>query len=69
MPENIEAANIYNLVQDQVLVAGMENKIIGINQLAVWKAIEAYKVENPIKVFEKIMWAFRKVNNKEEVKE
>jgi len=64
MGQNVDAVKIYNLSQGQVITAGMDGTVIDIDQMAVWKNIEQYGVENPRRVFEKIVTVFRHFNKR-----
>lgn len=57
-PYNIDAANIWMIVRDQVITAGISGQVIALNQLALWKLIDEYKVENRIECFEKVRAVF-----------
>lgn len=48
---------IFKIVRGQVLVAGM-GSVIGLNHLAVWEAIDRYKVSDKIRCFEKVNAVF-----------
>ena len=61
LPENEEAAQIYFLVSDQLIIAGMSGAIIGINHLAIHKAMELYNIEDKRRCFEKVIKVFREV--------
>jgi len=58
--DNREAMWIWQVTENQVIVGGM-GAVIGINQLAVWKAIEMYRAKDPVKVFEKVLRLFQEV--------
>jgi len=59
--ENVPAARLWPIVSSQVLV-GPSGQIIGINQLAVWTAIEKYKdvlnIMDEQQTFEDILMIF-----------
>lgn len=65
LPENDEAARIFQLVRGQVVTRhGAENSIVEeLNQLAVWAALDAYGVTDRTQVFEKILAAFGRVGS------
>jgi hypothetical protein len=63
MPENEEAANVYMLCKFQVVTAGM-GEVIDINHLAVWEAIDRYKVKDQIRCFELVNTVFHYMLNK-----
>ena len=67
------AVNIYMLVQDQVIIAGMDGKVIGLNQIAVWEAIDRYKgryeIEDQTWVFEKVIGLHRHINSNQQQEE
>ena len=56
MPENEDAARIYQLTNSQVIVGG--EQIIALNHVAIWQAIDRYKVREPVKVFEMVNMVF-----------
>lgn len=58
--ENEDAARIYNIVRGQVLTRwnGERDVIVGLNQLAVWAAIDAYGVRDRTGCFEKVRRLF-----------
>jgi hypothetical protein len=58
MEENKEAAMIYNLVQGQVITAGM-GEPIDINHIALWEAIDRFRISNPLDCFGKVNRIFR----------
>lgn len=64
LPENSDAANIYSVVKGQVIVAGM-GQVIGLNQLAVWEAIDRFQVINKLDCFEKVVGTFNHILAKE----
>ena len=66
--ENADALKIWSLVQDQVIVGGM-GVVLGINHIAVWKAIEKYRIRDELDVFEKVIRAFSHVRELERLKE
>lgn len=55
---NFEAWNIFLIVHKQVIFSP-DGKVLDVNHLAVWKAIEEYGVEDRISVFEKVVVTFR----------
>lgn len=60
MSRNKDAIEIWRLTESQMITAGMGG-IIGLNQLAVWEAIDRYRVRNPIRCFEKVLILFGEV--------
>lgn len=58
LEENVDAANIWMLTRDQVIVAGMSGTVIAINQLALWKNIEEFQIKNRLDCFEKVRGVF-----------
>lgn len=59
MPDNYEAARIYNLVRRQVITMGEAHEPIDLNQLAVWKLIDEYHVKDRVGCFEKVNRLFQ----------
>lgn len=57
-PKNREAHFIYSLVRQQVIVS--MSGVVDINHLAVWEAIDRYKVHDPMRVFELVLKCFRR---------
>ena len=53
MAENEDAASIYWMVQDQLIVG--PGGPIALNQTAIHQAIDRYKIENPQDTFEKVV--------------
>lgn len=61
-PANIDALRIFNIVQNQFIM-GM-NGPVDINHLAIYSAMELYKIENRQKCFGKVLQlASRRINN------
>lgn len=58
MDENQEAIFIWSIVRDQVITAGMDGEVIALNQLAVWEAIDRYKIKNQTQCFDKVRKVF-----------
>lgn len=58
LESNVEAANIWMIVQDQVITAGIEGAVIALNQLALWKAMDEYRVVRRRDCFEKVRAIF-----------
>lgn len=56
LPENEDAAKIYQIARGQVVSVG-EN-IYDINHVALWKDIDRYKVREPVRVFELVTRVF-----------
>jgi len=65
---NEVAIKIWRLTEGQFISCGMG--IVGINHVAVWEAIDRYKVPDPIATFEKVLLLHRDITmvriNKEE---
>jgi len=59
LPENVDAVFIYCLVEGQVITAGADNRIIDINQMVVWKAIEKFEIEDQVGIFQKVVEAHK----------
>jgi mevalonate kinase len=64
MEENIEAYNLYQIVQGQIITAG--EHIVDINHLAVWAAIDRYDAQDKVRTFEKIIKLFQYYQDKRE---
>jgi len=64
MEGNAEAIAVWLLTRNQVITAGMTGVILGLNQLAVWKVIDEYKVRDRIDCFEKVMRVFHHILDK-----
>jgi len=60
-PENRDAVEIWQLTESQLIVAGM-GSVVGVNQLAVWAAIDRYRVKDPVWTFEKVLRLFDEVS-------
>jgi len=58
MPENADAIRIWGLVKDQVITAGMDGTVIALNHLALWEAIDRFKIELPLNCFQKVLDVF-----------
>jgi hypothetical protein len=56
LEENADAAKIYNICRGQIVSVG-EN-IFDINHVALWQAIDRYKVRDPVRVFELVTKVF-----------
>lgn len=54
--ENADAARIYQLTRGQIVTLG-EN-VIDLNHVALWQAIDRYKIKEPVKVFEAVNKVF-----------
>ena len=63
MEENEGTAHIYLITQNQV-IAGMD-RVIDINHLAIYGALDLYGVKDRKRCFEKIIRAFAELNRKE----
>jgi len=63
LEENAEAAKIYNIIRGQIVTLG-EN-IIDLNHLALWEAIDRYKVKEPVRVFELVNKVFHEFLSRE----
>ena len=58
LPENTDAIRIWGLVKDQVITAGMDGTVIALNQLALWEAIDRFRIEAPLECFQKVLEVF-----------
>ncbi len=58
---------VYNIVHRQVILSGM-GQAVDINQLAIWAVIDRYRIENPIKTFEKVVSVSRHFLNEQREK-
>lgn len=56
LEENADAARIYQLIRGQIVTLG-EN-VIDLNHVALWQAIDRYKVKEPVRVFELVNKVF-----------
>lgn len=67
--DNADVLKIFFLVRNQVIM-GFES-VIDINHLAIWELIDRFKIKNPVKVFEKIIFISRywinKINNRSDI--
>lgn len=61
--ENFEAARIYNMIGGQVRTVG--ERIIDLDHVALWQAIDRYGVKNPVRVFEIVNSVFQHFLDKE----
>lgn len=66
LPENEEAFMVYNIVQTQIITAGM-GEIVGLDFNAINFVMEMYEVRDRRRVFEKVLAIFSKIQevNKE----
>jgi len=55
---NVDALRVWNLVQDQTIVAA-DGQVVAINHLAVWRIIDEYEIKDRIKTFEKVLRIFK----------
>jgi hypothetical protein len=55
--ENKDIASIYMEVRNQVITVGM-GEVIDINHLAIWAAINEYKIKDRIGTFKKVCRTF-----------
>jgi hypothetical protein len=64
---NEDAIRIYMMVQSQVLTMhnGKHDIVTGINQLAVWAAIDAYGVKDRTGTFERVLRLFHHFHGRE----
>jgi hypothetical protein len=64
---NEDAIRIYMMVQSQVLTMhnGKHDIVTGINQLAVWAAIDAYGVKDRTGTFERVLRLFYHFHGRE----
>ena len=60
MQGNEDAAAVYQLVQRQILTAGM-GEVVDLNHLAVWRLIDELGVENRLETFLKVVGTFQEV--------
>ena len=56
LEENADAAKIYQIVRGQIVTLG-EN-VIDLNHVALWEAIDRYKVRDPVRCFELVNTVF-----------
>lgn len=50
--ENVDAAKIYMLTRGQIVSVG--EQAIDINHVALWQAIDRYRVKDPLRCFEMV---------------
>jgi hypothetical protein len=55
MPENREAFQIYMLVKNQFIMS--MGGPVDVNHIAIWEAIDRYKVKDKVRCFEKVITA------------
>jgi len=60
MPENADAERIFNIVQDQLIFAGMGGPV-SINQMAIHAAMDLYGIADKQICFEKVLLVSRAV--------
>jgi hypothetical protein len=63
LAENEEVFKIYQIVRGQVRTVG--EQVIDIDHVALWEAIDRYKVADPVRVFELVNKVFHAVLSKE----
>lgn len=63
-PKNSDALRLWLITENQVIVGGMGG-VFGVNQLAVWQAIERYGVREPVKTFEKVLRLWSEITSEE----
>lgn len=63
MDENAEPAKIYGMIRGQVRTVG--DHVIDVDHVAVWEAIDRYKVKEPVRCFELVNKVFHHVLSKE----
>jgi len=63
LPENEDAAKIYQIVRGQIVTLG-EN-VIDLNHVALWNAIDRYKVRDPVRCFELVNIVFHEFLSRE----
>jgi len=49
LSENAEAVKIYRIIRGQVRTLG--EQVIDLDHVALWQAIDRYRVKNPVRVF------------------
>ena len=68
MQGNEDAAYIYQLVQRQVITAGM-GEVIDLNHAALWRLIDEFGIESRLEVFLKVIAAFQAVLKEQKQKD
>jgi len=63
--QNEDVVKIFFLVQSQIIINAMSGKVLGLNHLAIWEAIDRYKVKDQIGVFENVLNLFSYFHNLE----
>jgi hypothetical protein len=63
LPENADAEKIYQITRGQVRSVG--ESVIDIDHVALWQAIDRYKVKEPVRVFELVNRVFHFFLSKE----
>lgn len=58
---NEDAILIWRLTESQAILGGMAGAAIAVNHLAVWEAIDRYKIGAPMQCFEKVLILWAKV--------
>lgn len=60
LEENADAARIYQLTRGQIVTwfNGEVDKVVDLNHVALWQAIDHYKVKEPVRVFELVNKVF-----------
>lgn len=56
LEENADAARIYQLTRGQIVTLG--ESVIDLNHVALWQAIDRYRVKEPVRVFESVNKVF-----------
>lgn len=64
MPANMDAMRIWPVVRWQVVTAGM-GQPVDIDHSSVWKAIEMYRVSDPLRCFESVVMLFHHFREKD----
>ena len=64
-PENVEVYNIWGLVSDQRIYAGMDGIPLALKHEPIWKLIDELEVEDRFGVFSKVLRIFSHINTQE----
>jgi hypothetical protein len=62
MTDNFECLKVLLLCSNQIMIAQMTGKIIGLRLEAVESAMRIHNVKDKIKCAERVMWVFNKLH-------
>jgi len=65
LPENEDAGRIYRMIRGQVITRhnGKYDTIMDLNHVALWAAIDGYRIRDRIGCFEKVLTTFHHFQN------